>query len=398
MSLRTQLLIWVGFFAVTILMVWVFRPILLPFLLGLIFAYLLNPLVNALQRIRISRPWGAAIILLAVISILTTIFVIVVPPLLEQAVGLISRLPGYVSDLQELAQQFIPQLSEWLGPERTQQLEASLADLAGRSVAFIAGLSADLAAGGLNVINTIALLIIAPVVAFYLLIDWEGMLRRIDDLLPRDYADEIRGVLRDIDRSMAGVLRGQGSAVLVLMIYYSTALTTAGLNYGLAMGLFGGALSFIPYVGFAVSFILSMTVAIVQFWPDQWPFILIVLGVYVVGQFLEGNILYPKLVGQSIDINPVWLMFALFAFGLLFGFIGLLLAVPLTAIAGVLTRYGLRKYQESSLYLGRSVAAAAAPATAAAAEAATAPAATAEPPAPDPPPARRTTRRAAPKT
>lgn len=389
MSLRTQLLIWVGFFAVTILMVWIFRPILLPFVIGLILAYLLNPLVGALERIHIGRPWATAIVLLAVIVIIFTIFIILVPPLVEQALGLLGRLPGYVGDLQELAQRIVPQLAEWLGPERMNQLEASIAELAGRSVDFVGSLTATLATSGLNVINTIALLIITPVVAFYLLIDWDGMLRRVDDLLPRDYADEIRGVLNQIDRSMAGVIRGQGSVVLVLCIYYATALTTAGLNYGLAIGLIGGVLSFIPYVGFAVGFVLSMTVALVQFWPDQWLFVLIVFGVYMVGQFLEANVLYPKLVGQSIDINPVWLMFALFAFGLLFGFLGLLLAVPLTAIAGVLARYGLRKYQESSLYLGRQVAAGAdVPDSGEAASAAPAPAVVEKTVDPTPPPKR----------
>ncbi len=151
---------------------------------------------------------------------------------------------------------------------------------------------------------------------------------------------------------MAGVIRGQGSVILVLCVYYGTALSLVGLNFGLAIGLIGGLLSFVPYVGFLTGFALSMTVALVQFWPDQWGFILIVLAIYGVGQFLEANILYPKLVGQSININPVWLMFALFAFALLFGFVGLLLAVPLAAISGVLTRYALQKYQASPLYLG----------------------------------------------
>ena len=350
-----QVLVWGGFFAVTILMAWVFRPILLPFVLGLIVAYLVNPLVNLLQRIRIGRPWGSALILLIVIALITSLFVVVLPPLIEQAIGLVSGMPGYVTAIQDLAQQVVPQLAEWLGPERTAQLEQSIAELSGRSVEFIGSLTAQLAASSLNVFTTLALLIITPVVAFYLLIDWEGMLKRVDDLLPRDHADEIRGVLRDIDRAMAGVIRGQGGVVLVLSIYYATALTLAGLNYGLAIGLIGGALSFIPYVGFATGFILSMTVAVVQFWPDQWLFIVIVLAVYMVGQFLEANILYPKLVGQSININAVWMMFAIFAFGLLLGFVGILLAVPLTAIAGVLTRYALRKYQQSTLYLGTSM-------------------------------------------
>jgi predicted PurR-regulated permease PerM len=148
------------------------------------------------------------------------------------------------------------------------------------------------------------------------------------------------------------VIRGQGSVILVLSVYYATALSLVGLPFGLVIGLFGGVMSFIPYVGFLLGFVSSMAVAFVTYWPDQWVFILIVLAVYAIGQFLEGNILYPKLVGQSININPVWLMFALFAFALLFGFVGLLLAVPLTAISGVLTRYGLAKYQASTLYLG----------------------------------------------
>jgi predicted PurR-regulated permease PerM len=190
------------------------------------------------------------------------------------------------------------------------------------------------------------------VVAFYLLVDWEGMMRKVDDLLPRPHHEEIRGVLMDIDKAMAGVIRGQGGVILVLCVYYATALTITGLNFGLAIGLIGGLLSFVPYVGFFTGFALSMTVALVQFWPGQWVFILIVLAIYGVGQFLEANILYPKLVGQSININPVWLMFALFAFALIFGFVGLLLAVPLAAISGVLTRYALSKYRASSLYLG----------------------------------------------
>jgi len=211
---------------------------------------------------------------------------------------------------------------------------------------------ATLAQSGLTVINTIAVLFITPVVAFYLLVDWEGMMRKADELLPRQHQAEIRGVLGDIDRAMAGVIRGQGGVILVLCVYYATALTLSGLNYGLAIGLIGGLLSFVPYVGFLVGFVLSMTVALVQFWPDRWVFVLIILAIYLVGQFLEANILYPKLVGQSININPVWLMFALFAFALLFGVVGLLLAVPLAAISGVLARYALQKYQQSSLYLG----------------------------------------------
>lgn len=352
MTLRIQVLVWVGFFLATILVLWVFRSILLPFVVGLALAYLLNPMVNLLQKIGLSRAWASAIVLLFVIAIIFSLFLMLVPLVAQQVIGLVAKVPGYVTDLQALAQTLAPQLSEWLGPERAAQFEASLAELIARGLELAGSITAQVAQSGITVLNTIAILFITPVVAFYLLLDWEGMVKRVDDLLPRAYRDEIRGVLDQIDKSMAGVIRGQGSVILVLSIYYATALSLTGLDFGLAVGLIGGLLSFIPYVGFLVGFSLAMTIALVQFWPDQWLFVVIVFAVYMVGQFLEANILYPKLVGQSININPVWLMFALFAFALLFGFVGLLLAVPLAAITGVLTRYALAKYQASSLYRG----------------------------------------------
>lgn len=350
MTLRNQVLIWVGFFLVTILVLWVFRSILLPFVVGLALAYLLNPLISILQRARIGRAFASAIVLFFVLALIFGLFLMLVPLVGQQVIGLAAQVPGYVTDLQALAQTLAPQLAEWLGPEHAAQFEASLTDLIGRGVELAGAITAQVAQSGITVLNTIAILFITPVVAFYLLLDWEGMVKRVDDLLPRAYRDEIRGVLDQIDKSMAGVIRGQGSVILVLCVYYGTALSLVGLDFGLAVGLIGGLLSFIPYVGFLVGFTLAMTISLVQFWPDQWLFVVIVLTVYMVGQFLEANILYPKLVGQSININPVWLMFALFAFALLFGFVGLLLAVPLAAITGVLTRYALGKYQASSLY------------------------------------------------
>jgi predicted PurR-regulated permease PerM len=352
MSFRTQLTIWVVLLFFAILFLFVFRNILLPFVLGLALAYLLNPAVTFMERIGIRRPFGAMLVLLAAIALVTGLLLMLVPMVVEQALELIARLPNYITTLQNMVQDWAPQLADWLGAERTSQLEASLSDLITRGVELAGGLTAGLAQGGLNVINTVAVLFITPVIVFYLLVDWEGMVRKVDDLLPRPHIDEIKAVLEQIDKAMSGVIRGQGSVILVLSVYYATALTLVGLPFGLVIGLFGGLMSFIPYVGFLLGFVSSMTVAFVTYWPGQWVFILIVFAVYAIGQFLEGNILYPKLVGQSININPVWLMFALFAFALLFGFVGLLLAVPLTAISGVLIRYGIAKYQSSSLYLG----------------------------------------------
>ncbi|RZA28425.1 MAG: AI-2E family transporter [Lysobacteraceae bacterium] len=349
------MLVWAGFFLVAILLLWVFRTILLPFVLGMTLAYLLNPLVNLMQRVRIPRALASAVVLFLVLAVILGLVLMLVPLVSTQVAGLVLRLPAYIGDLQHLVQEWAPQLNDWLGPQRAAQLEASLADMIGTSVELIGSLAAQAAQSGFGVLSTLVVLFITPVVAFYLLVDWDGMIKRVDTLLPRQHRDEIRGVLGQIDRAMAGWLRGQGSVIVVLCVYYCTALWLVGLDFGIAIGLIGGILSFVPYVGFLIGFGLSMTIGLVQFWPDMWVQLLIVLGVYIIGQFLEGNILVPNLVGQSININPVWLMFALFAFGLLFGVVGLLLAVPLTAIAGVLIRYAVARYQHSSLYLGETI-------------------------------------------
>ncbi|MEO8756851.1 MAG: AI-2E family transporter [Devosia sp.] len=351
MTLRTQVLIWVGFTAVVILVIWLFRPILLPFVVGIALAYILNPAVSLVQRVGISRAWSTAIVLLSVVGIIIGAFVVVTPLVASQIVGLAGRLPGYIADLQAVIRSFAPQLNEWLGPERAAQLEASLAQFLGSGIEFLGSLATQVAQSGLTVINTIAVLILTPVVAFYLLLDWEGMVKGIDDLLPREHRREIRLVLDQIDQSIAGVFRGQGSVILVLTVYYTTALTLTGLNFGLVIGLMTGLFSFIPFFGFLTGFVLAMGIALVQFSPNWW-LVAIIFIVYMLGQFLEGNVLYPRLVGQSININPVWLMFALFAFGFLFGFVGLILAVPLSAITATLIRYAIVRYQDSALYRG----------------------------------------------
>jgi predicted PurR-regulated permease PerM len=351
MTLRYQVLVWVTFTAVVILLIWLFRPILLPFVIGIALAYILNPAVNFVQRYIVSRAWSTAVVLLGVLAVIIGIFVVITPLIVAQVAGLVGRLPGYVGDLNSLVRSIAPQLNEWLGPERAAQVETSLTQFLGSGVEFLGSITAQLAQSGLTVLNTVAVLILTPVVAFYLLLDWQGMVKGIDDLLPREHRREIRQVLDQIDRSIAGVIRGQGGVILVLCIYYATALTLTGLNFGLVIGLMTGLLSFIPFFGFLTGFVLSMGIALVQFAPDWW-FVVIVFVVYMIGQFLEGNILYPRFVGQSININPVWLMFALFAFAFLFGFVGLLLAVPLAAITATLTRYAVRRYQDSALYRG----------------------------------------------
>jgi predicted PurR-regulated permease PerM len=182
-----------------------------------------------------------------------------------------------------------------------------------------------------------------------MLLDWDRMVACIDSWLPRSYLETIRGLAREIDRAIAGFVRGQGTLCLILGIFYALGLSLVGLNYALLIGLGAGLISFVPYVGSTLGLVVAVGVAFFQFWPE-WGWILAVLGVFGVGQFIEGNILQPKLVGSSVGLHPVWLMFALFAFGYLFGFVGMLMAVPLAAAIGVLARFALRQYLASPLY------------------------------------------------
>ncbi|ODT80339.1 MAG: hypothetical protein ABS76_16795 [Pelagibacterium sp. SCN 64-44] len=351
MMLRNQVLIWIGLLLVLILALWIFRGILLPFVVGAALAYLLNPLVNQLQKWRFNRVWATVVVLFCMMAIVITLFSIFLPLIGQQIIGLIQRLPAYVGDLQELATRYSPEINEWLGPERAAQVQASINDLTRNALGFIATLPGELVNIGLTGAAVLGFTILSPVVAFYLLLDWEGMVRGIDGLLPQEQKGEIKGILREIDQSMAGVIRGQGGVLLIDAAFYATALSLVGLSYGLAVGLIAGLISFIPFAGFTLGLSLSVGIAIVQFAPNWW-MVAGVAGIFLFWQFVEGNILYPKLVGSSININPVWMMFALLALGAVFGFVGLLLAVPMAAIASVLVRYGVRKYKESSLYLG----------------------------------------------
>ncbi len=344
--------IWVALFSATLFALWVFRGILLPFLVGMALAYLLDPVADLLERWKFSRFWATLVVISFMLLLFIAAFLLLVPLIIEQGLGLALRLPGYVNQLQEFANEKVPDIYAMLGAERIAQFENGLAEVLSGGITMLGNLTGQVMQSGLTLINVLALLVISPVVAFYLLLDWDKMVKRIDDLLPRDHREEIRQVFKDMDRAMAGVIRGQGTVVILLALFYGVSLSLAGLNFGLAIGVTAGLLSFIPYVGFLVGFVLSVAVAIVQYWPEGLP-IGIVVAIFLFGQFLEGNVLYPKLVGSSIGVHPVWLMFSLFAVGILFGFIGLLLAVPLVAIIGVLVRFAIKKYTSGVLYLGK---------------------------------------------
>jgi predicted PurR-regulated permease PerM len=229
--------------------------------------------------------------------------------------------------------------------------DASLGDLVSQGAGWLTAFVKSLWSGGQALISIFSLMVVTPVVAFYLLNDWDRMLITVDGWVPRAQRGTVRHLAREIDIAIAAFVRGQTGVCLILGSFYALGLTITGLNFGLLIGLVSGVITFIPYVGSMTGLVLATGVAVAQFWPD-WAPIFAVVAIFLVGQFLEGYIIAPKLVGESIGVHPVWLMFALFAFAYLFGFVGMLLAVPLAAALGVIARFGLRRYLQSPIYTG----------------------------------------------
>ena len=351
MTLQKQVTFWVVAFLTLILVLWLLSPILLPFIAGLVLAYFLDPVADALERLGLPRLVATATILVLSILLLVFIGLLIVPILGDQIVKFAGDLPSLLQSLLARFNEVAPQWIKDAIAKSGTDIQGSISDIAGKAAGWTATLLGSIWSGGMALVNILSLLVVTPIVAFYLLADWDRLVAKVDSWLPRDHATEIRTIFTNIDAAMAGFIRGQGTVCLLLGVFYALALTIAGLKFGLVIGLAAGLLSFIPFVGALVGGLMAIGVGLVQFWPD-FSSILIIIGIFAAGQFLEGNFLSPKLVGSSIGLHPVWLMFALFAFGYMFGFVGLLLAVPLAAAAGVLVRFALNQYLASKLYRG----------------------------------------------
>jgi len=351
LRMRRQIYFWVLTFAFFLGFLWLFRDILLPFIAGMILAYALDPVADWLEKHGLSRMMATALILFAFLMIFIVFLMIIIPVLGNQVAGFLERLPALVSNLQEiLASTENGWLRERFGLDTTT-LRENINTLMTQGAGWISSVLGSIWNSGKSIVDLISLLVVTPVVAFYILYDWDHMVERVDSWLPRDHRETIRNIVSDINDAVAGFIRGQGTVCLILALFYGASLTIIGLNFGLLIGLFAGLISFIPFVGSIVGFILSVGVALVQFWPE-WYLIVVTGIVFGMGQFLEGNILQPKLVGERVGLHPVWLMFALFAFGSLFGFTGMLIAVPAAAAVGIIVRFALGRYLESELYTG----------------------------------------------
>jgi len=349
MSFRWQVLFWLTAFVIFILVLWLLREILLPFVAGMALAYLLDPVVKRIEGVGVNRSLATVAVVALFVIAFVLLIILIVPILGAQLTAFIDRLPGYIERLQALVTDpSRPWLRKVVGEGFR---DADVSELVKQGSGYLATFLRSLWSGGQALISIFSLIVVTPVVAFYVLHDFDRMVATVDNWVPLPYRETVRAIARDINSAIGAFVRGQTAVCLILGSYYAVALSLTDLNFGLLIGLVSGIISFVPYVGSLTGIVLALGIAIAQFWP-AWTPILIVAGVFFVGQFLEGYVLAPKLVGESIGLHPVWLMFALFAFAYLFGFVGMLLAVPLAAASGVLVRFALRQYLASRLYTG----------------------------------------------
>ena len=352
MRIERQVLFWLGAAVVLVLLIGLLRAIMLPFVAGIVIAYFLNPAADRLTRWGLPRPVASVLIVAAFVCALVALLVFVVPLLLTQAQEFAVSLPEEIARLRSLLEGWARVRLGTHYPEFQTGIERASQAISDNWASVAGVLASSLWSQGLALFNFLSLMLVTPLVVFYVLIDWNRMLAKIDSWLPREHAATIRRLAADINDAVSAFIRGQGTVCLVLALYYAMALSAAGLRYGLLVGLGTGLMSFVPFVGWALGLITATTIATVQFWPEVAP-ILIVVGIFAGAQVLDAGFLSPYIVGSKIGLHPVWLIFSLFVFSYLFGFVGVLVAVPIAAAIGVLVRFALKVYLESDVYRGK---------------------------------------------
>ncbi len=346
-SQRQQLLFWGLGFVLVAAILWLLAGTLLPFLAGAAIAYFLDPVADRLERLGLSRVIATVIISIMALLGFIALVLFAVPALYYQIEALVDAVPGYLLEAQNFLSARFPDILN-----EQSSLRQSLASI--ETAVREGGLTVvnTLLVSSLKVIDYVVILVVTPVVAFYLLLDWDNLVAKIDALLPREHRDTIRDLSRQIDTVLAGFVRGQFTVCLILGTFYAVALMAIGLPFGFLVGIVAGLISFIPFVGSITGGVISIGIALFAFWEEPvW--ILATIGIFGFGQFVEGNILSPNLIGKSVGLHPVWLILALSVFGAIFGFAGLLIAVPVAAALGVLGRFAVEKYLQSAVYRGR---------------------------------------------
>lgn len=348
MSASRQALFWATALALFFLMLHLLSGMLLPFVAGLAIAYLLVPLAAMLMRWNVPRALAALVALLLFLVGLIAVIVLIVPVIQLQAAELARNAPDAIAFARRQIQFLLDLAQQKLAPEDLAKVHDMVGSWTASALTWAAGLAQRLLTSGIALANIVSLLLITPLVAFFMLRDWDRIVAQLDSWLPRPYAPTIREQMRLVNETIAGYIHGQALSSLIVGIYYAVALSLIGLDFAFILGLVIGILSFIPYIGVATGLILAIGLAGLQF--GSWAKIAVIAVIFVAGHLVEGNFLQPKLVGSRVHLHPVWVIFALLAFGTLFGFLGILIALPAAAVTGVLVRFGLQRYLASSLY------------------------------------------------
>lgn len=351
MQIERQAFFWLLVAIVFYFLIDQLKEILLPFVIGMGFAYALNPLADWLESKGASRLTASIILVGCLVIFFILLVVFLAPIVIEQIRQLAEVLPSETQRLRAIAEEFARDNLSSTFPQADHSVTQAFNWLSDNSDTVASWLASSLWTQGRALFAVVSLLLISPLVAFYLLVDWKRMLAEVDNALPREHAPTLRAMGHDINSAVAAFIHGQGLVCLTLGIFYALGLWLIGLDYGLLVGFATGLMAFVPFLGWIVGTITATTLAIIQFWPSSLPVIL-VLCVFLAGQGLDAGFLSPKIVGPKIGLHPVWLIFALFAFSYLFGLVGTLVAVPMAAAVGVIVRYTLRAYRQSSVYTG----------------------------------------------
>ena len=338
MRIAQPAMFWIVISAVTLVTLVLLRQILLPFVVGTLLAYLLVPAVDKLERFGVNRSFAALAVFLPLVAGFIAFLLVMLPAIIGELRYFVEAFPRYVARIQSLVTDASrPWLHSFMGDQlHIEQSSADVARTMGST--WLDDFLRSLWSGGQALFSILSLLLVTPIIAIYIAIDWQRMIATIDGWLPPSRRDDIRALAREVHDTLAGFVRGQLLICLVLGALYATALEVIGLNHAILIGIAAGLISFVPYLGAATGIFASVCVAMDQFWPN-WVPVAVVAGIFIVGEMLADYVLSPRVIGRRVKLNPVWMMFALFAFGWLFGFIGLLLAVPLAASLGVILRF-----------------------------------------------------------
>lgn len=352
MALR-RLVAWGIVIALISTLIYLFSGVLLPFVLGGLIAYLLNPLIEPLEGIGAPRVLSAVGILFLFFFFVGAGLLVLTPILYREISEFAQHMPSYLQHLQDMIAPYIDKISPYIGGMSEEEITNKIKDNAQTALNFSSLFLGKIVAGTNAIIGFTTTFFLTPVVAFYMMAEWPSLTRHVNELIPVKNRPIVTDLLKKMDRSLAGFIRGQFSVCAVLGLLYGTSLAIMGLKFGFLIGLLSGIISFIPFVGSAFGLIASVTVAWFQF--GAVAMVGIALAIFLIGQLIEGHILTPKLVGDSIQLHPLWIIFSLMAGGSLMGFTGMLIALPVAAMAGVLIRFALGEYKKSEFYLHSSV-------------------------------------------